>query len=491
MPDLLSLKSLSQLPPSIRPRYDPSRLRPGIVHLGCGAFHRAHQAVYTEQALNAAGGDWGIVGASLRQPEVRDHLRAQDGLYTVLTRGADSTSEMVVGCMRDVVFAPDDRQRLPCLIASPEIRIVSLTITEKGYCLDPASGALDFSHPDIRHDVRHPDLPASAVGTLAAGLRARHLAHGRPLTVLSCDNLQHNGAVLRRLVTDFLQETDADTAAWISANVSFPSTMVDRIVPATTPELLDEVELRLGVRDNAAVWGEPFKQWVIEDLFAAERPQWEFGGAQLVPDVKPYEDMKLRLLNSSNSLLAYLGYLAGYEVISQVMQDARYATLVRRFMAEEAAPALSAPGEQELRAYQAMVIERFSNPRLQHRCHQIAMDGSQKLPQRLLCTVRDNLAAGRPIRMCALVLAAWMRYVSGIDENGKPIVVQDPLAAELCKAAQGDSATVVGSMLALHTVFDDELARSARLRSELVAALDQLQRLGSRRTVAAYLEKQA
>jgi fructuronate reductase len=483
----LSLQSLAALPRAMQPTYDPATLKPGIVHIGCGAFHRAHQAVYTEQALRASYGDWGIIGASLRQAGVRDQLRVQDGLYTVLTKGPQHAAAKVIGCMRDIVFAPDEPTRLPHWIGKKEIHIISLTVTEKGYCIDPATRALDFSHPDIRHDLASTDRPVSAVAVLVEGLHARRHAHGQPLTVLCCDNLAHNGQVLKDLVLAFAHAMDADTARWIAANVTFPSTMVDRIVPATTPATLAEVQQLLGLRDEAAVWGEPFSQWVIEDNFAAARPFWEAGGAELVSDVKPYEDMKLRLLNSSNSMLAYLGYLAGHEYIYQVMQDPAYATLVRRFMSEEAAPTLTMPPGVDLQSYQAQVMDRFSNRNLPHRCYQIAMDGSQKLPQRLLNTVRDNLAAGRSIHFCSLVLAAWMRYVSGIDETGKAFTVQDPLADVLRAAAAGEAASAVDRLLGVRAVFGEDLPRSAAFRNALIKALDHLQHAGSRNTAAAWI----
>jgi fructuronate reductase len=487
----LSLRSLAALPLAMRPSYRPAELKPGIVHIGCGAFHRAHQAVYTEKALGADWGDWGIIGASMRQPAVRDELRAQDGLYTVLTKGPQQTNAQVIGCLRDVIFAPDDPMRLPRFIAKNEIRVVSLTVTEKGYCLDPATRTLNFSHPDIRHDLEQSNAPVSAAGVLVAALHARRLAHGRPLTILCCDNLAHNGHVLQDMVSAFARAVDADTASWIEANVTFPCTMVDRIVPATTPATLAEVHALLGMQDQAAVWGEPFSQWVIENNFATARPLWEAGGAEFVADVKPYEDMKLRLLNSSNSLLAYLGYLAGHEYIYEVMQEPVFASLVQRFMAEEAAPTLTMPAGVDLETYQGQVMKRFSNSNLPHRCYQIAMDGSQKLPQRLLNTVRDNLKAGRSVRLCGLAVAAWMRYVSGVDEAGKGFTVQDPLADQLRTAAQGDAASAVDRLLGVRAVFGDDLPRSAVFRDIVVQALNHLQRLGSRGTAAAWIGETA
>ena len=471
----------------MRPKYVPSELRLGIVHIGSGAFHRAHQAVYTEDALAAQPGNWGIIGASLRQPGMSELLRTQDGLYTVLTKGTGETSARVIGCVRDVIYTPSDTTRLPALIALPAIRVVTLTVTEKGYAFDPATRTLDVAHPDVAHDLRQPDRPKSAVGTLFAGLHARRIANGQPVTVLCCDNIQHNGKLLRQLVLDFAEATDTRTAQWIAAHVCFPDTMVDRIVPATTDLALADVYNLLGLEDRAAVWGEPFKQWVIEDCFAGERPRWEAAGAQLVADVKPYEDMKLRLLNSSNSMLAYLGYLGGDQYVFQAIRAPGYAHLVRRFMREEASPTLTMPPGEDLERYQERLLERFGNSALPHRCHQIAMDGSQKIPQRFLDIIRDNLAAGRSIRCSALAVAAWMRYVGGTDEAGKPILVQDPLAEQLQAAAQSDAVSAVGRLLAIHSIFGDDLPRSDLFRHELVTALDRLRRNGSRATVAAYV----
>lgn len=470
----------------MRPPYNPAELVAGIVHIGCGAFHRAHQAVYTELALAAAPGPWGIIGASLRQPQVRNQLLAQNCLYTVLEKGSDGSRATVIGCLRDVVFTPEDTTRLPYLIAQPNIKLVSLTVTEKGYCRDLLTGALDFSHPDIKHDVAHPMVPLSTVGVLVAGLRSRRLGHGQPITILCCDNLPDNGRVLKELVMAFAERVDPKTAEWIVGHVTFPGTMADRIVPAATDATLAEARALLGFQDKAAIWSEPFRQWVIEDNFAAGRPQWEAGGAQFVDDVAPYEAMKLRLLNGSQTLMAYLGWLAGYEFINQVIAEPAFATLVRRYMVEEAAPTLSIPAGVDLAAYQEQLLGRFSNPYLPHRCDQIAIDGSQKLPQRLLGTVRDNLTKGGSIQFAALGIAAWMQYVGGVDENGMPIAVEDPLAAQLQAAASVDAESAVDGLLKLAPVFGTDLAGNAVLRTALVMALTSLRTAGSLRTVAAW-----
>jgi fructuronate reductase len=486
----LSLAHLSQLPSGIaRPGYDVGALERGILHLGIGAFHRAHQAAYTDAALASSGGAWGIVGASLRGADMRDRLVAQDCLYTLVEKGAAATRYRVVGAVRDVVFAPDDRARLPLLIADPHVRIVTLTVTEKGYCHDPASGRLNLAHPDIVHDLAHLDAPMSTIGILVAGLMQRQRAGGAPITLQTCDNLPHNGATLRGIVMEFAARADAATAAFIEGEVAFPNSMVDRIVPATTDELVRETEAALGVMDAASVQAEPFSQWVVEDTFAAGRPGWEQVGVEFVSDVAPYEEMKLRLLNGSHSMLAYLGYLGAFEYIWQVMREPDYVSLMRDMMRQEVAPTLALAGRYDLDAYQASIVERFANPALLHRCEQITMDGSQKLPQRLLGTVRANLAAGRPLRRLALAVAAWMRFVTGIDEHGKAIPVRDPLADLLAKrasAAGGDPHAIADALLGVEAVFGTDLPQATKFRGEVRAALATLMRQGARKTVQRY-----
>jgi fructuronate reductase len=488
-PGRLSFGTLDRLPAAVRrPGYDIDALRCGILHLGIGAFHRVHQAAYTDAALAAQGGDWGIIGASLQSPGIRDRLEPQDFLYTLVAKSAAGTEHQVIGAVREVVFAADDRARLPALIAAPQVRIVSTTVTEKGYCHDPATGRLNASHPDIVHDLARPHTPRTAVGILATGLIRRSLG-GAPITVLCCDNLPHNGATLRGLVLDFAARIDAEAAAFIEREVAFPSTMVDRIAPAATEAFVGETAAALGLDDAAPVQCEDFTQWVIEDRFAAGRPAWEVMGAEFVSDVAPYEEMKLRLLNGSHSMLAYLGYLGGFTTIYEVMADGNHVALMRAMMSEEVAPTLALAGRYDLAGYQEALVRRFANPALAHRCYQICMDGSQKLPQRLLGTIRANLAADRPVRRLALAVAAWMRYVGGTDEKGAKIVVQDPLAgllAERVAAAGGAPAAIVDNLLAVSAVFGSDLPQSADLRRELVAALTVLMAEGARATVRRY-----
>jgi fructuronate reductase len=483
----LSTATLSALPATIRrPAYDRAALRPGIVHLGLGAFARGHLAEYTDDALEHRFGDWGIVGASLQRPDQRDRLKPQDGLYTLLKRSPAGPELRVIGSVLDVLVAPEDPAALVARLASADTRIVSLTVTEKGYCHDPATGRLKPDHPDIVHDIASPLAPRSAIGLLVAGLKARRDAGLGPFTVLCCDNLPHNGHVLAGLVRDFAALSDDGLSQWIAANGAFPCTMVDRIVPATTDADIAEVEGLLGLRDAAPVIGEPFRQWAIEDVFEAGRPKWEDVGAQMVSEVAPFEFMKLRLLNGAHSSLAYLGYLAGHETVSEASNDPVFARFLQGLWSE-IIPTVPAPRGVALADYASALLTRFQNPAIRHRTWQIAMDGSQKLPQRLLGTIRDRLETGAPIAHLTLGVAAWMRYVQGVDEAGAAIDVKDPLAAEFAKRAAGagrDAKALSTALLGIESIFGSDFPREERFTQSVERHLAMLFDKGAKATAA-------
>ena len=482
----LSLSTLAALPASVaRPAYDPTRVTVGIVHLGLGAFHRAHQAVFTDDVL-ARDPRWGILGVSMKTPRSTSLLAAQDGLYALLVKGNDESSVRVIGALRETAFAGAGSAALVDRIADPRVTCVSLTVTEKGYCHDPASGRLDFAHPDIVHDVAHPGAPVSAPGLLVAALDARRTRDSGALNIVCCDNLPHNGRVVEGLVRELAQRRDASLVDWMEAHTAFPGTMVDRIVPATTDADIAEVERRIGVHDAAPVVAEPYNQWVIEDRFVAARPAWESAGATLVREIEPFEKLKLRMLNGSHSTLAYLGYLSGYDTIAKAASDPALAVFVEQQMTEEIAPTLVAPPDVRIADYGAELMQRFRNPALPHRTRQVAMDGSQKLPQRLLGTIRDNLVAGRPIERLALSVASWMRYVYGRDERDDPIDVADPLAARFATLAaehRGDIEGFARGLLAIDAIFGDDLPREPRFTQPAIASLGALFRNGALRTV--------
>ncbi len=481
MTDRLSAKTLPQPLP-----YDRAAVTPGIVHLGIGAFHRAHMAAYVDDLL-ARDPRWGIVGASLRRPDTREALAPQDFLYTLAIRDASGTTTRTIGAVLDILDANTQRAELIALMADPRIRIVSLTVTEKGYCRDPATGALDASHPDIVHDLAHPEAPVSAPGLIVRAIELRRDAGIAPFTVLSCDNLPANGTTTRRIVAGFAALRSAELAAHVEADIAFPSTMVDRIVPATTDADRAAVREATGLDDAWPIVTEPFTQWVIEDSFASGRPAFELAGAQMVDDVEPFELMKLRMLNGSHSTLAYLGYLAGYGFVSEAIADPAMHRLIHGLMTEEVMPTLPM-AKDDLARYRDRLLERFANPALHHRTWQIAMDGSQKLPQRLLGPIRDNIAAGRPYRRQALGVAAWMRYVTGRDETGTPIEVKDPLAPRLralADAAGPNAEALAAALLEVTEIFGTDLPADAGFRRTVTDHLASLFANGARATIAA------
>ncbi|WP_262030901.1 mannitol dehydrogenase family protein [Microvirga sp. Mcv34] len=489
MSDRLNEDSLADLPENIRrPAYDRRAVTTGIVHLGIGAFHRAHQAVYTDDVL-ALDPRWGIVAASLRSPDTFDALAPQDGLYTLSVRSQAGEALRIIGSIGRVIVAPRATDDLLDAMADPRTKIVTLTVTEKGYCHDPATGTLNEAHPDIVHDLAYLRTPRSAPGFIVEALRRRRRAGVPPFTVLTCDNLPSNGRTVKRVLTRFAELIDPDLGRFVESEVSCPSTMVDRIVPATSDQDRQRIGEALHVEDAWPVVTEPFTQWVIEDRFPQGRPAWEKAGAEFVADVEPYEHMKLRLLNGSHSTLAYLGYLAGYETVADTMADPAFVRLIEGLMDEEVTPTLHMPPGADLASYKRALIERFKNPALKHRTWQIAMDGSQKLPQRLLGTVRDRLRDGASIARLSLGVAAWMRYVTGIDEKGAAIDVRDPMAArlrELADEAGGGAERLAHALFGIREIFGDDLPSDPRFTQPVTAHLAWLYEKGARRTVAEF-----
>jgi len=414
----LSLETLAGLPPAVqRPDYDFLNLSIGVVHLGLGAFHRAHQAVYTEDALRGHGGDWGILGASLRHADVPNALAAQQQLYTVETLGSIS-GYRIVAAVRASLTATTQRAQLLSALSSPRTHIVTLTVTEKGYCL-AMNGDLDVANAEIAHDLAAPREPSSAIGWLAAGLEERYQSHRRPLTVISCDNLQSNGAKLRRAVTAFVERSRPEMLPWMRDNVAYPQTVVDCIVPAATSASRGRVKQALGVEDLACVQREPYSQWVIENRFAGPRPAWEHGGAQIVADVIDHGRLKLHVLNTCHSALAYLGLPRGYTFVREAMADTELAQFLEALVSTEIAPALAplaVPG------YWQTVRPRFANPRIDHRLSQIAQDGALKLSERVFPLMISNAKAGAPVHGLARIVRGWLE----LTMTGLNAALEDP-----------------------------------------------------------------
>jgi fructuronate reductase len=468
LPLLQPATRLQALPAVAQPAFEPARLRAGIVHLGLGAFHRAHQALYTEAAI--ADGDlrWGITGVHLRGRRMADAMARQGCLYSVTERHGDEARTRIVGAVRQALYAPEQLESVLQALADPAVAIVTSTVTEKGYSLNPATSDLAFDDPDIAHDLKNPEAPRSTLGVLAAGLKRR--AAGAPITVVCCDNMAANGDTLRKLLLQYVDAALPDLRGRIE-DIAFPNTMVDRIVPAATPESLDWAEARLGLRDEAAIVCEPFTQWVLEDRFSGPRPAWDKAGALFTSDVRPFQAMKLRLLNGSHSAIAYLGQLRGLQTVADVMADPLTTAFVRALMMQDLLATTTVPAGYDAHAYCRELLHRFENASLGHRTQQIAMDGTQKVPVRWLPALRESLARGLERPFLERALAAWLHYLAtGVNDRGQPLVISDPgaerLAATLCVARDAEQS--VRAVLDHHHVFgrepwpDDFIARIAR-----------------------------
>lgn len=493
--------SLDALPAAIaRPAFDRHALQPGIVHLGIGAFMRAHLAPITEAALAAGDTRFGIVGVSLRQPDTRDALAPQDGLYTLAVRDADAQGQprerlQVVGAVLSVLVAPEHPQAVLDQIADPATRIVSLTVTEKGYCLDPATGRLRLDHPNIAHDLAQladAVAPVSAIGFLVRGLALRRALGRAPVTLLSLDNLPANGHTLRGAVLAFAEGVDPALALWIDTHCTFPCSMVDRIVPRTADADREAIRTTLGLRDAWPVLGESFLDWAVEDRFAAGRPDWTLGGARFVAAAEPWEHLKLRMVNGTHSCIAYLSVMAGWTTVDVAITQPDLRAFIEALMREEIEPTLPDLPGLDLAVYRQSLLQRYANPALAHCTKQIAMDGSQKLPQRLLGTVRDRLRDGQSVSRLGLAVAAWLHFLRGVDELGQPYPIDDPQAEALTalhRATIGQrlDREAVSAMLGHAPVFGD-LAGSVPLADAVCSALQSLASRGVAGTLRQWAE---
>jgi len=463
----LSADALADLPESVAtPAYALDKVRIGIVHIGAGAFHRAHQAVYLDELLPRFP-TWAICGVSLHSSEARDALRPQDGLYTLSLLGQENRLR-VIGSVREWLCARDEGAAVLARLADPEVKLVTLTITEKGYCL--AGQDLDLDHPDIVHDLASPRAPRSAVGYLVEGLRRRRRQGIAPYTVLSCDNLADNGYRLRRAVLQYVRHLDPALAVWIDAAVAFPCSMVDSITPATDDALRERTQRELGLVDAWPIQRETYTQWVVEDRFCNERPPLELAGVTLSQDIAGYDRAKLRLLNGAHSSLAYLGSLMEIDSVGEAMAEPALAAFVERLMREHIAPVIALPEGLDARSYIDAILERFRNPAIRHRLSQIAWDGSQKLPVRLLSTIGEALAQGRTIAPLCVPVAAWMHFVRRQAHRGMALVdpLNDTLSA-LGLACSGDPETDVPAFLTMDAVFAP-LSGDERFRAWLLRA---------------------
>ncbi len=434
----LTNATLRRVPESVTvPTYDRAKLSPGIVHIGLGNFHRAHQAWYLHRLMQEGLAlDWAIIGASVRQHDapIREELLAQDCLTTLIELDPSGTSAEIVGSMTDYVPIEDGNRPLIETMADPAIRIVSLTVTEGGYYIDAATGGFDANHPDIQHDAAHPDTPKTAFGAMIAALKRRRDAGHGPFTAQCCDNLQGNGAVLRQTIVSLARLSDPDLAEWIDTTCSFPNSMVDCIVPATGPRQI-ALARQLGVEDAVPVTHENFRQWVIEDDFCAGRPDWDRAGATLSDRVHDYETMKIRILNAGHQVIAGAGELLSCETVADCMADADILALFRKVQQEEITPYVAAVPGMAPAAYADLIEHRFANPAIHDTTRRVAFDGSSRHTGFVLPILRDALAAGGSIAGLSLVEALWARMCAGIREDGKPIEANDPHWGALSEAA--------------------------------------------------------
>ena len=484
----LSEKSLPSLPSAVsRPTYDRSRVRPGIVHLGVGAFHRSHQAMYVDRLLEQGQAqEWGICGVGVLPSDRRmaEVMAAQDGLYTLVVKHADGTLEArVVGSIVEYLLAPDDPAAVIEKMAAESTRIVSLTVTEGGYNISPVTGEFDATAPDVVHDLQPGAAPRTSFGLVTEALVRRRERGLAPFTVASCDNIQSNGDVARRTFGAFAALRSEELGAWVQREVSFPNSMVDRITPATTDDDRAEAGQLLGVDDQWPVVCEPFTQWVLEDSFGLGRPPLEDVGVQVVPDVVPYELMKLRLLNASHQALCYFGYLAGYRLVHEVAQDPLFANFLLDYMNIEATPTLAPVPGIDLDAYKQQLIERFSNAGVRDTVARLCARSSERIPTWLVPVIRENVAAGRDVTLSAAVVASWARYAEGVDEQGEPIEIDDQLAETVRRLAaqqQQDRLAFVKNQ----ELFGD-LANEQPFTEPYLKTLDSLHSHGARATLEA------
>jgi mannitol 2-dehydrogenase len=459
------------------PTYDRSQVKAGIIHIGVGGFHRSHLAYYTDQLMNETESrDWGICGIGLRDADrkIGDILAKQDYLYTLIVKSPDGTVEnRVIGSIVDFILGCDDSEAVIAKMAHPDTKIVSLTITEGGYNYNAATGEFDFKNPGVENDLSDPNQPQTVFGFLTAALKRRREAGLPAFTVQSCDNIQHNGDMTRKVLLAFAKKQDPDLAEWIEQEVRFPNAMVDRITPVTTPADIQYLNTDLGLKDEWPVTCEPFIQWVIEDAFSNGRPNWEAVGAQFVADVTPYETMKIRLLNAGHSVLGLLGSLHGHQTIDGCIDDELFATYLRRFMDFEATPILDPVEGIDLENYKDCLIERFGNPNIKDNLARICLESSSKLPKFLIATIKDNLASGGSIEYATLVIAAWCYYSDkATSELGVKLDIVDEMKTELHQAAQGTASDPL-SFVKIKPIFGDLAANKtfARTYTAMITSL--------------------
>lgn len=468
------------------PAYDRKNITRSIVHIGVGGFYRAHQAVYLDDLLHEPGNEnWGFWGVGLlpHDTQIRDALTAQDCLYTVVERSAAGDVPRVIGSVLGFLYAPDDPEAVIETMADPTCCIVSLTITEGGYYVNQGTGEFDDSHPDIVHDLAHPHAPRCSFGYLAEALDRRRRRGIAPFTVMSCDNLQSNGDIARKMLLAFTQRRDPALSQWIAEHGAFPNSMVDRITPATTDADRTLVQERFGLHDVWPVVTEPFRQWVLEDHFPSGRPAWEHVGVQMTADVLPYEKMKLRLLNASHQAIAYIGMLCGYQYVDEAMADPHIRRLMKTMMDVEVTPLMDEVKGVDLAQYKATLIERFSNPAIRDQLSRLGTEGSARIPKFVLPSILEQIDRGGPLKLLSFTIASWFRFLAGRDDYGDSLQIIDPLGDKLRELAL-EGRTDPRLLLSVHELFGDVLPASPVFVTAVKDALQDLYAMGAKAALA-------
>lgn len=472
------------------PQYDRKTFPQRIVHIGVGGFHRAHQAVYLDDLLHLPDvTGWNLWGGCLlpRDQKMYETMRKQDCLYTVVEQSQAGNTARIIGSITNILFAPENPQAVIDAMAAPECRIVSLTITEGGYYINAGTGDFDAQHPDIQYELTHPHEPQSVFGFLANALEQRQQRGMPPFTLMSCDNIQSNGDVLKKMFLAFVHLRNPALEGWLTERGAFPNSMVDRITPMTKDEHRAMIQKNFGIDDGWPVVTEPFKQWVIEDHFCNGRPAWENVGAQMTSNVLPYEKMKIRLLNASHQALCYIGMLLGYQYVHETMHDTRIRRLLEIMMDEEATPTLSAVPGVNLNEYKKTLIERFANPAIRDQLARIGTEGSARIPKFVVPIIVDQLAHQGKIRMCAFTLASWFRYLTGVDDQGRQLPINEPMEATLCPLAKQNGSDPK-ALLSIHELFGD-LPKSPVFVEEVGRALRSFYENGAVATLEQYIAK--
>ncbi|KEY74997.1 hypothetical protein S7711_01339 [Stachybotrys chartarum IBT 7711] len=475
------------------PTYDRNDVKEGIVHVGVGGFHRAHLAVYADKLLRLPGQrEWGICGIGLRPNDVsmRDVLSAQDHLYTVIERSARGSTASIVGSINSFLFAPDDREAVIAKMAHPDTRIVSLTITESGYYYNENTHELQSEHEDIQHDLANENAPVSTFGFLYAALARRYANGQRPFTVMSCDNMQKNGSITRHMLESFARLRNPDIAKWIAEKGAFPNAMVDRITPSTSQADIKSLADNFGIEDAWPVVTEPFMQWVVEDKFSDGRPPFEEVGVQVVKDVhdvEQFEKHKLRLLNASHSAMAYPGQLAGFKYVHEVMEHPVYRKFIWQMMQDEVKPLLPAIPGVDIDKYCETLMERFSNPTIMDQIPRIALNASGKIPQFIMPSIAEAIWVTAPFRRLCFVVGAWFRHIRGVDDEGKPFEVDDPMREQLQTLAR-EGGNDPRKLLSIGMLFGDDLRTDKRFIAEVTTVMELIAKDGVMATLPKYVD---